>query len=560
MLGKHLARFDPVLALALGLALLFSFYGITWGRVECWNPDQMALRGLHGWFLPFSYQKPPLHTYLNERIIVRPIEAGELLVKFAFGKQINLNEARLLGSRLLVALMYLGTVYLAYLISRDVFGVFAARIIALLFATSAGFIAYEHFLTCDSPLLLFMVFVLFLAMRIYASGHLVNYLLTGFATGVCAAMKYNGLAVGVTIVVAHFLSKHRKGLVSLVFDRRLIAGLFMVPLGFVAANPGALFNFKKFAADYIYNSKVTPRYGGVMEGHGYFKFLERIPEIVGWPGAILIAVASVSSLIVIVMRRDFRNPGATCFALAASVFLLYFGIIGSFPRMESRFVLPAVPFLILMAGPFLQTIATKGRWIYPVLLPLLLYNSLCCLLVGKRFASDPRMGAQVWLQRHAGQGLVIESSPMSPHWAKLPRLKAVEILAANPIWERTKGFDVIDWRMPYAFGRLQLFKKVFHDDPWIQEHVAQYEIEADEWLYREEELLKRNPSLITVHSIDYSISNSAVRSYYANLLEGKFPYQVAFDRTAIEPPRWVYPRNIDFLSGRMTILKRRPGT
>ena len=402
------------------------------------------------------------------------------------------------------------------------------------------------------------MFALFLAVRIYSSGHLVNYVMAGFSAGVCAAMKYNGLAVGVAIIVAHFLSKHRKGLASLLFDRRLIAGLFMVPIGFVAANPGALFNFRKFVDDYIYNSKVTPHYGGVMEGHGYLQFLEHIPEIVGWPGAILITAAAISSLIVIVMRRDFRSPSAACFALAASVFLLYFAVIGSFPRMESRFVLPAVPFLILMAGPFLQTIATKRRWIYPILVPLLLYNALCCLLVGKRFASDPRMGAQRWLESHARAGLIIESSAMSPHWAKLPRLMAAEIQAANPNWERAKGFDAVDWRMPYAFGRLQLFKKVFRDDPWIQEHVAQYEIEADERLYTLEELLKRNPSLITVHSIDYSISNSAVKSYYSDLLEGKFPYEIAFDREAIEPPRWAYPRNIDFLNGRMTILKRRP--
>ena len=151
MLGKRLAQLDPILALALGLALAFSLYGITWGRVECWNPDQMAMRGLHGWFLPFSYEKPPLHTYLNHRIVLQPIDATERLVKFVFGKRINLNEARLLGSRLLVAVMYLGTVYLAYRISRDAFGIFSARVIALLFATSAGFIAYNHFLTCDSP-------------------------------------------------------------------------------------------------------------------------------------------------------------------------------------------------------------------------------------------------------------------------------------------------------------------------------------------------------------------------------------------------------------------------
>ena len=35
-------KLGPVLAIALMLALVFSLYGIQWGRVECWNPDQVA--------------------------------------------------------------------------------------------------------------------------------------------------------------------------------------------------------------------------------------------------------------------------------------------------------------------------------------------------------------------------------------------------------------------------------------------------------------------------------------------------------------------------------------
>jgi hypothetical protein len=44
-----------------------------------------------------------------------------------------------------------------------------------------------------------------------------------------------------------------------------------------------------------------------------------------------------------------------------------------------------------------------------------------------------------------------------------------------------------------------------------------------------------------------------------DLLAGKFPYDIVFDGQTVDPPRWVYPRNIDFLSGRITILARRSG-
>ena len=41
-----LAGIDKGLLVALFLAVAFSAVGINWGRVECWNPDEMALRSI----------------------------------------------------------------------------------------------------------------------------------------------------------------------------------------------------------------------------------------------------------------------------------------------------------------------------------------------------------------------------------------------------------------------------------------------------------------------------------------------------------------------------------
>lgn len=518
----------------------------------------MALRDLRGGWLPQDYQKPPFHTYLNHILVLAPIECAGKLSAALSGKQLKLNEVRLLGSRLLVTALFLGTIALAYRISREAFGLFAARAIALFFASSAGFIEYTHFLSCDSPLLFFMLLALLCSWRIATAGRLSHYLLAGFVTGICTATKYNGLAVGVTIVLAHLLADRPVSLTSRFFAPRFWASLLMVPIGFVAGNPGAIFDRQKFVADYIYNSKVTPHYGGAMSGHGYVLFLERIPEIVGWPGAGFLLAAALLSLGVVILRRDFRSAPAIGFVLAAGVFLLYFTVIGSFPRMENRFVLPAVPFLILLAGPFLKVAAARGKWLSLLLVPILFYNCVCSIFVGHRFSTDPRTKAQGWIEKHAGKRLVIESSAESPRWALLASLQALEVHAANPDLRYFATTPVVDWRMPFAYGRLQLFNQVFQDDPWIRQNVAKYEIEADENLFTEAELLKRNPRLVAAYSSDYAVPNPAVRNYYAQLLGGKFPYTIAFDADTKEPPRWVYPREIDFLRGRITILKRRP--
>ena len=551
-------RLDPILNLALILALVFSLYGIQWGRVECWNRDQMALRGLHGFLRlrPSNYLKPPFHTFLNHVLISRPIDHAEYLTKWLSGRRVNLNEARLLGSRLLVVGLFLGTIGLAFAISRQAYGLLAARLIALLFATSAGFIEYDHFLSCDSPLLFFMMLTFFFAQRIALHSRISNYVLTGLLTGICTATKYSGLAIGIVLVAAHFSSRNEKSWKALFLSRRLVLGLLMVPAGFIIGNPYAIFDWKKFSDDFIYYCYVTPHFEGQMSGHAYVEFLARIPEIIGWPGALLLAIAITVSLLLLIKRRDFRSPAAICFALAASLFLLYYAKIGAFPHMQTRYALPVVPFLILMAGPFLQTI--EGHWPYVLLLPLFFYNSVCCLFVGKRFTEDPRTQAQSWIIRHTSPGNVLESSSGTPHWEKLPGLNAVELDAASPNWGRAAGRNVIDLRMPQANGRAELFARIFQDSPWMKKHGSDYDKKTDESIFTEIELRQRNPNIVTVYSSDYQVPSDKVRNYYLDLLAGKFPYRIVFDGETVDPPRWVYPRTIDFLRGRITILARQP--
>lgn len=557
-----LRRLDPVLGIALILALLFSLYGIQWGRVESWNRDEMALRPLHGILKlrPSRYLKPPFHTILNYRVVLVPIERTEQLHNLLLGRKLNLNEIKLFESRLLTIGMFLVTILLAFVISQNAYGLFVARIVALLFATSAGFIAYDHFLSSDSPLLFWMMLSLFFAQRITASEKVANYVFAGFFTGIATATKYNGLAVGIAIAVAHLLSKHTRHWRDVLWSRRLAIGLTMVPIGFLAGCPYALFDYRKFAADFIYNYKVTPHYGGQIVGHGYWQFLDRIVEILGLPGSGLILVSVLTSLLIVITARDFRRRDAVAFALAGSVFLLYFAKFGAFPRMATRFVLPVVPFLILMAAPFFQTLAAQRAWAYAILFPIFFYNSLCCFFVGKRFGEDPRMSAQSWVEKHIPASSLMESSADSPHWRMLPGFNAVELDAAKPNWSKAKANDVIDLRMPYASGRPELFAKIFQNDPWIREHAKEYEEEADERLFTLGALEKRKPQFITVHSSDYQVPSPLIRKYYSDLLAQKFSYDIVFDAESKEPPHWVYPRNIDFLQGRITILVRRPGT
>ncbi|PYL22997.1 MAG: hypothetical protein DMF37_10835 [Verrucomicrobia bacterium] len=476
--------------------------------------------------------KPPFHTYLNHVLVVWPIIGVMKIAQVPPERMKIANSAKLIGSRLVTIALYLGTIALAYSFSRSSYGRFSAAIIAFAFATSAGFVTNAHFLTVDMPLLFWMLAALWAALRLASAPSIRNYAIAGFLTGIAIATKYNGLAVGIALLAAHFFATKGAGLRRIILSRQLAIGLGMVLLGFLFGCPTAPYEPKKFWHDFIYNYTVTPRYSGQPDRANYLGALGRFPEIVGMPGAILIAGLAILSCILILKRRDLGNAATRGFTLSGAVFLLYILKIGAFPRTETRYVLPAIPFLILMIGPALQT-CERRKWTLALLLPVLIYNCLCSYLVGKRFNDDPRLKAQLWMAKNVRSGSVIESSgtPVPP------------------------ARDITDLRLPHMPGRIELFRKVFPE--WVQPLVAEREGHADQALFTVAALRKRNPDYIAIYSLDYKVPSETVRGYYGDLLAGKFPYANAFDGQTPHSPAWIYPRTIDSLRGRITILQRK---
>src|SRR5436190_22656637 len=554
---RRIRGIDPLLVGALSLAFLFCLQGITWGRVECWNPDQIALRGLRA-LRPANYLKPPFHTYLNHAFVVWPVNAVLRIARVPTERTKIANSAKLVGSRLLTTALYLGTVALAYNIGCRFYGRFSAALIGFVLATSAGFIAYAHFLTADTPLLFWMLAAFWFAQQLTFAPNAWNYGMAGFLTGIATATKYNGLPVGIALVVAHLFVTRHESIRRIFLSRQLGIGLVMAPVGFVLGCPTALYEPRRFWHDFIYNYTVTPRYGGQPDRTAYLAAFGRIPEIVGIPGAVLIITLAILSCLLILRRRDLTDAAARGFILSGAVFLLYISKVGAFPRPVTRFVLPAIPFLILMIGAALQMVERR-KWSrrcgIALLLSVLVYNCVCSYLVGKRFNDDPRLTAQLWMTKNVPHGSIIESSGSSPHWSKLPNFDAREINLGLPHRPGASEGEITDLRLPHISGRVELFRKIF--PKWLQPYVAEKEKNPDEGLFTAAALQKRDPDYISVYSWNYQVPSRTVRSYYGDLLAGKFPYEIVFDAETARVPAWTYPRTIDFLAGRITILQRK---
>lgn len=535
-------RFSPLilwisknraLTAALLLAIALSLIGANWGRVECWNLDNMAFRGVMPNFLPCGgYLKPPLHIYLNQTLVMKPAEALRSVLGFEHNWQYPLQ---LWGARLVTLALFCGTIVLIYRTARESCGPRSAGVLALVTATSAGLIKFNHFATADSPLLFWMMASFALTMKAVRTGKTLDAIYAGLLAGLATADKYNGLGVAIAIPAAIVTFQGWKFL----FGKQCWAAAFAVPLGFILGNPGAVFDTRNFVQDFLYNLYTTPVYDGKTSGAGYIDFLTCFPDLIGWPAAILIGIGLLITLFLLLRGRLSQNELAMV-AASGAVFLFYYVTIGRFPRMADRFVLPVVPFVFLLAAPGFERIVWKQLLPVAGLTLVLAYNIFCSVEVGERFLSDPRMDAQIYALKNFPAGAVIENS-------------------YAPDWSRLTGLRVKAPHLPLVTGRAESFSKLFGQNSLIQHELEKHETtDYPTDTFTLEGLKKRNPDFVAFSDQVYKFTgNEQAQRFYHDLDVGKMGYVKVYEESWKPRTPWTYPHDIDFLAERMVILRKR---
>jgi len=536
ILGSSPAYNNRFLFLSIVLALGLSMIGANWGRVECWNLDQMAFRGVQHNGLPWGgYLKPPLHTYMNHLFVMKPVEAV-MHHNFLHGDLAKRYPVQLLGVRLLTTLLFCGTVALLYYTSKEICGVLSASILSLITATSAGLLKFNHFGTADSPLLFWMMASYAMAIRAALNGKALDAALAGALAGLATADKYNGLGVAMAIPAALIAFRGWKALIQ----RQIWVGAVAVPFGFILGNPGAIFDTRNFVQDFLYNLYTTPVYSGETNRAGYIDFLACFPELIGWPATMTLIAGSFMTLALLCSGKLSRKE-STLIMAAGAVFVFYYLTIGRFPRMADRFVLPVIPFAFLIAAPGFERIPWRRTFPTAVLAVVLAYNIFCSVELGLRFLSDPRMAAQIYAAKNFTSGSVVENS-------------------YAPNWKRINGVDVTVHDMPCATGRSERFSKIFGKNSVIQNGIEKYETKsypAD--TFTRDGLKRRNPDFIAFSNQVYQFTgDDEGQRFYRSLDDGRLGYVKVYEGTWKPRLSWTYPKDVDFLVERMVILKRSP--
>lgn len=537
-----------VIVVAFGLCLL----GITAATT---HPDQMALRPLFreglAPFNPGWFEKPPFHTYTNYFLTVLPASWVAAVTRLSPDSTRSLI---LVWSRLVSTALLLAGVGVFYGCIRRSFGAYSAILLTVVLATSAGLIAHVHFLTADIPVTAWMLVAFAFSHRVLERGRTADYAWAGLLTGVATATKYNGLAIGIALAAAHYLRVYyleSRGIraVEVLVPPKLVLGVACVGAGFVLANPFSVLDYRTFYYDFLHNYKVAPVYDG-QTGSSWGRFFAAVAEVVGLPGALLLGAGWLASVAALA-RRDGRRVQRAATVLALTVVVVYYVKFAPFPRLETRFVLPIVPFVAIVPALALQHVrAHLRRYGVTLVLAIAGYNIACAGVVGQRFNGDPRLKAAAWLHENIPAHRVVEADVYSPDWR--PR----------------HGGPVEIVMMPFVTGRERLFRQLFKGDRMVVGDPEYYrQVDEQVGWYSAEALVRRNPDYLVVDSLYYARFTEAgprqrlypsMGRYFSDLLAQRLGYRIVFDSTSADVPRWAYPRALDFRDHRVTVLERRP--
>ncbi|MDX2079839.1 MAG: glycosyltransferase family 39 protein [Terrimicrobiaceae bacterium] len=532
---------DRWLALALVLGGVLGVQGMGWGRYDCLNADSMAFRTIFSSDRPpghpGNFSKPPFYTYVNHVVARLPAQALSWFVAPGGGPQRDdaYFRIRLILGRLFNLTLFAGATILVFALARTYYGIDSARVAALIFSTTAGYVVYQVFLTTDLALVFMMLAAFAAASAIVRNPSVGISVAAGLLAGLATATKYNGLAVAAALPVAHLLASRGNPIMACL--RRPAAWLcgLAVPVGFLLGNPYAVLDWPKFSADFVYNYETTPVYGGVVEGTGYATFVERIPDLIGWPAVWFLAAGAVAA--VFALRRGPSGDAWKLVVLAAAVAGLYFWRIGDFPRIATRFVLPVTPFLLLIAACGFGVLM---RWRYatvPFVAVLVAYNVASGWWVGSLFREDPRMRLIPVLVEAADGPTLIEASKSIPYLHKLSGEKIRRI------------------EMPGAIERGQIFSEIFEDRQDMEKFRGRWKADAGPEWFSASQRAKRNPDFVVWCENEVE---APVRSHFEELLSGEAGYHIIFDSQSPNRPWWAYPSRPEFVPNRTIVWQRNP--
>ena len=337
--------------LCLWLAFWLRIWGLDFGLPYEFHPDEHqyvdpALLWHTSGQINLGFINPPLFTYILT-VIYWP-----WLFLSPFAALVESVSTAYFLARLSSAGFALGTVALVYPLGRRLYnqtaGLLSMVLLAVLFLPARE----AHFATNGTIATFLVLLAIYFSLDLWQQPRPSTYLKTGLVVGLAAAAKLTGGVVILSLIVTHFLALPRSNWFKLRSQRSLLwAGLVaVVTFGLVSAHlwwrlpefVDAIREHLQFGTEGYKGLRMAP-------ASGWIYYLKVLSWGMGWP----MLLAAVATMVVMLWQRHRWAMILTVCPIAL------FAYLGGQKILFARFILPAVPPLVLFAGIGLAIVVTK---------------------------------------------------------------------------------------------------------------------------------------------------------------------------------------------------------
>lgn len=442
MKAFRFSRETILLSGILVLAFVLRVWGVQFGLPFLYHADEPivvnhALAFGTGDLNPHFFKIPPLVSYLLFLCYGLYYVVGLGLGLFHSAKDFETlfffdpSSFYLIARFVFGVLLGTASVYGIYRLVKGAWNAQAALWSSLFLAVNFLHARDSHYIYADIPL----VFVLLLGMTVILNGEKnldsgasgsssltmaydwKYHLLSGAVIGLAVATKYNGVFLAIPYLWICFRRVSWKQWPVCGCLAAFTAGAV-----FVLLNPYAVLDHAFFAQQLAEQSEANAGGFSVLHHLTY-----SLAGALGWPMILLAILGTLFS-------KDVRSEAVAIFVIGYYVVLCRFG------QPYDRYVLPLIPFMVILAAQWLLALKEKSRLFFWILIPFVILPSVIKTIHWDRLMSEPdvRTVAKEWVEAHipSGSRLALDSAFFMPRLefspAQLEDKRARSLIGFHP--------------------------------------------------------------------------------------------------------------------------------
>jgi len=452
-------------------------------------------------FVKWIYLKA-LYLFDKRTDLIKPLTHGEfadyLKTFYSYEKisgKIYIPTLFIIG-RSISAFLGTASIYLIFSLAKKLFNSSVGILSAIFFTLTVGLIQASHFFTVDNILIFFMLLTLIYGVDILKKGEFKYYIFAGLALGLALSVKLTSLILFLPIFVAHLLKngtlisqQERKGngknppispfskggldesppltkggkggLLKKIFSKKsIIFTMIAITLYFIL-NPYSILNFKEYwsSTDSItslgnllsfYHREPFDWNDWRFSYNGTIPYWYHIKNLLFFGMGLPLEIISLVGIFYSLKKMEKSDKFLLAFILP------FFLIVGSWSVKTLRYILPLIPFIIILGSRFLLNLHSKKENI-----PIKIFSKIAIIVViisafiySLSYANiyslpDTRIQASDWIYKNVQRGSTILLDDQYHYTVPLGSnrgLVGVEsskkpIFTEKILWESTKDKD-----------------------------------------------------------------------------------------------------------------------